>query len=271
MSKVFLIDVAKCNGCYNCQVVCKDEHCGNDWRPYAAEQPDTGQFWMRLNEKVRGQVPVVRIAYTPMFCAHCEDAPCAQVCSAGAFERREDGLLLLNPDKCLGCKDCLEACPQNAIFFNESVQIAQKCTGCAHLLDNGWEVPRCVDACAHEAILYKERAEFGELLDSAETLKGVSFFGSQVFYLNLPKRFIAGCAVDFTADEVLIGAKVSLFEEENCIAVCETDEFGDFKFDQIEPASYNLRIETEGYEPFEGLVDVRKIDVCVGDLSITRS
>ena len=47
MAKVFAIDVAKCNGCYGCQIVCKDEHCGNDWRPYAAPQPETGQFWMR--------------------------------------------------------------------------------------------------------------------------------------------------------------------------------------------------------------------------------
>ena len=61
MAKVFAIDVAKCNGCYGCQIVCKDEHCGNDWRPYAAPQPETGQFWMRIDEKTRGQVPVVKV------------------------------------------------------------------------------------------------------------------------------------------------------------------------------------------------------------------
>ena len=66
MAKVFAIDVAKCNGCYGCQIVCKDEHCGNDWRPYAAPQPETGQFWMRIDEKTRGQVPVVKVSYTPV-------------------------------------------------------------------------------------------------------------------------------------------------------------------------------------------------------------
>ena len=70
MGKVFLVDVAKCNGCYNCQIVCKDEHCGNDWRPYAAPQPETGQFWMRLEEKTRGQVPVVKVAYKPVMCGN---------------------------------------------------------------------------------------------------------------------------------------------------------------------------------------------------------
>ena len=50
MSKVFVIDVAKCSGCYNCQLACKDEHCENDWRPYAAPQPPTGQFWCKVTD-----------------------------------------------------------------------------------------------------------------------------------------------------------------------------------------------------------------------------
>ena len=48
MAKAFLIDVGRCTGCYNCQLACKDEHCENDWRPYAAPQPLTGQFWMKV-------------------------------------------------------------------------------------------------------------------------------------------------------------------------------------------------------------------------------
>ena len=46
----FIIDVERCNGCYNCQIACKDEHCGNDRMPYAKAQPDTGQFWCRVEE-----------------------------------------------------------------------------------------------------------------------------------------------------------------------------------------------------------------------------
>ena len=48
--KVFVIDVGRCNGCYSCQIACKDEHVGNDWTPYAKPQPDTGQFWLRQTE-----------------------------------------------------------------------------------------------------------------------------------------------------------------------------------------------------------------------------
>ena len=59
--KTFIIDIDRCIGCRSCQLVCKDEHCDNDWMPYAAPQPDTGQFWMNVKEKERGQTPKVRV------------------------------------------------------------------------------------------------------------------------------------------------------------------------------------------------------------------
>jgi Fe-S-cluster-containing dehydrogenase component len=76
--KVFVIDVSKCNGCYNCQLVCKDEHVDNDWTPYAKPQPELGHFWLKLNEKVRGQVPKVKMSYVPRPCMHCDNAPCIE-------------------------------------------------------------------------------------------------------------------------------------------------------------------------------------------------
>jgi tetrathionate reductase subunit B len=74
--KAFLIDVGICNGCYNYQIACKDEHAGNNWIPYAKPQPDTGQFWMRLTEYIRGTVPKVKMHYISVPCQHCDDAPC---------------------------------------------------------------------------------------------------------------------------------------------------------------------------------------------------
>ncbi len=78
--KVFVIDTTVCNGCYNCQIVCKDEHVGNDWSPIAKPQPEIGQFWLHLEEKVRGTVPKVKVAYRPHLCMHCDDAPCIEAC-----------------------------------------------------------------------------------------------------------------------------------------------------------------------------------------------
>ncbi|WP_243131241.1 hypothetical protein [Desulfitobacterium sp. LBE] len=63
--KVFVIDVARCNGCYTCQIVCKDEHVDNDWAPIARPQPETGHFWMKMKEKTVGSVPKVQVQYTP--------------------------------------------------------------------------------------------------------------------------------------------------------------------------------------------------------------
>jgi len=54
------MDLSICNGCYCCQIACKDEHCANDWTPYAKPQPDYGQFWLKIKETVRGTVPKVK-------------------------------------------------------------------------------------------------------------------------------------------------------------------------------------------------------------------
>ena len=61
MSKVFVVDVAKCSGCYNCQLACKDENCENDWMPYSKPQPKTGQFWIKVHEHPEGTIPKVKI------------------------------------------------------------------------------------------------------------------------------------------------------------------------------------------------------------------
>lgn len=268
-AKAFLIDVAKCNGCYNCQIVCKDEHCGNDWSPIAAPQPETGHFWMRLEEKTRGQVPVVKVAYKPVMCAHCAGAPCEKVCPSDAFVCRDDGLLIINPEKCTGCGECVSACPQGSIYMNAELGIAQKCTGCAHLLDAGWDVPRCVDACPHEVILwdYEERLEG---IDHAVALEGVAGLGPKVFYLNLPKRFIAGAVVDLDADELLLGAPVALRNASGEVASVVTDYMGDFAFNQIEPGEYEIVITPEGYKPTTLKVDVTEIDRTLGDIAVSK-
>ncbi len=136
MSKVFLIDPSKCNGCHCCQIVCKDEHCDQPWLPYAAAQPDTGQFWRKVEEKVRGTVPKVMISYLTYGCMHCEECR-LMVEAPGAVYKREDGLVLIDPEKSKDMKELVDACPYNVVFWNEELQIPQKCTGCAHLLNDG--------------------------------------------------------------------------------------------------------------------------------------
>ncbi len=243
MSKIFIIDVAKCSGCHNCQLSCKDEHCENDWRPYAAPQPATGQFWCKVESHTRGSVPKVKMHYITRMCNHCADAACMNVCEADAIIRREDGLVLIDPDTCTGCGKCVSACPHSAVFFNEEQKIAQKCTGCAHLLDHGAAKPRCVEACPTDAITFGEKAELLGALEGAVAADPTG----RVYYKNIPGRFIGGTVYDPIEEEVVIGAVCTLKSRDTTLTAT-TDSFGDFWFrDLPENTVYDLTIEADGY------------------------
>jgi tetrathionate reductase subunit B len=268
--KHFVLNLDICNGCYCCQIACKDEHVGNDWTPYAKPQPDTGQFWIKIHEEVRGTVPKVKVSYLPQMCLHCADAKCMQACKVeGAIYRREDGLIIIDPLKCTGCKLCPDACPYDAIYFNEDLNIAQKCTGCAHLLDDGWEVPRCVDACATGALLFAEEEELKEQIKVAEPLKGEDPAATLVHYTNLPKRFIAGTIYDPVEKEVIIGATCTLKDSNSDqVMKVESDNFGDFWFHGVsKDANYSLTIEKDGKtKVIENIVAEK--DVNLGDIPV---
>ena len=268
--KVFVFDAAKCNGCHSCQIACKDEHCGNDWTPYAKPQPETGMFWLKQNEFVRGTVPKVKVAYVPTLCMHCDNAPCMEVCTREAITKRDDGLVLIDPAKCDGCQLCIDACPYDAISFNQGLKLAQKCTGCAHLLDRGWPItePRCVDACVTGALTFGEEEDLKDLIANAEVLtpKSGPSPDVRVYYLNLPKRFIAGTVYDPDDEEVVIGATCTLSGDANATAT--TDEFGDFWFEDLEVGTYALTIEAQGFSTKQVGDISTKEDVNLGDIAL---
>jgi len=245
MAKVFYVDVAKCSGCYNCQFACKDEHCNNEWLPYAKQQPMIGQFWLKVNENVCGTKPKVKIHYVPTLCNHCENPVCVKVCPNGAISKREDGLVIIDPEKCVGCRTCAKACPYEAIFYNPDLKISQKCTGCAHLVDEG-KPPRCVDVCHTGALLFGEEAELAEKLKGSEVMKPETGLGPKVFYRNIPGQFIAGTVYDPVAEEVIEGARCHLSDGAKTWDVC-TDDFGDFWFKDLPVGKYDLYITAKGY------------------------
>lgn len=273
--KVFIVDLAICNGCYNCQIACKDEHVGNDWSPYARPQPLTGHFWLKMIERERGSFPKVRISYIPTLCNHCDSAPCIAVCKSKAIYKRPDGLVIIDPIKCNGCQDCVYACPYEAIYFNEFLMIAQKCTGCAHLLDKGEKEPRCVEACPTEAIKFGEEIEFKETLEKAGLLNpNIKETKPRVYYLNLNllKPFITGAVYDPEIDECIKGANVTLIDEETGEKHGTlTDIFGDFQFRDLEPNKvFKIKIEKDGYHTIEiKNVKVDK-DINLGDIKMYR-
>jgi Fe-S-cluster-containing dehydrogenase component len=271
-----VIDLASCNDCNCCFMADKDEFTGNDWAPYSVAQPWEGARWLEVERKERGQFPQIQVANLATLCMQCDNAPCVEAAAGGAVYKREDGIVIIDPAKCRGNQLCMEACPyENVIYFNDDLNIAQKCTFCAHLLDDGWEEPRCVDSCPTGAFTFgdEDDPKIKELIAKAELLKPeLAHVKPRVYYIGLPKKFIAGAIYDKEADECTEGATVtatSVDTGEKCSAV--TDSYGDFWLKDLKDGKYTLLIEKSGYLTQKiGPVDVTKMDVNVGDIEIWK-
>ncbi|MCL6477473.1 MAG: carboxypeptidase regulatory-like domain-containing protein [Peptococcaceae bacterium] len=260
-----VIDVAKCHDCNNCFLSCKDEFYQNDFPPYSAAQPLHGQRWMNIFRKERGQYPKVDVAYLPTPCMHCDSAPCVAK-GEGAVYKRDDGIVIIDPEKARGKKGIVDACPYGAIYWNEEKEVPQKCTFCAHLLDDGWTQPRCVQVCPTGAlsIHYVEDAEMGKIKEAEKLEEIHPEYGTKprVYYKNLyryTKHFIAGHVALQVQDECAEGAKVTLVNElTKSSAVTVTNNYGDFKFDNLESGRYTVEVEYGGFGKQSRTVELDK-------------
>ena len=114
----------------------------------------SGGNWLKVNEIERGKYPHVKVDYVPVTCSHCAEAACVKLDQTGAIYRRADGIVLIDPEKAKGNKELVKTCPYRRIEWNEELQLAQKCTLCAHLLDAGEPEPRCVESCPSGALVF---------------------------------------------------------------------------------------------------------------------
>jgi Fe-S-cluster-containing dehydrogenase component len=270
-----VIDVTRCCGCYNCFLACKDEHCGQGYPGYAAAQPMTGQFWMNIIEKERGRYPKVKLAYIPVPCRHCENAPCVKSAKNGAVYHRSDGIVIIDPEKARGQEQIVASCPYGVIFWNEAEELPQKCTLCAHLLDTGWKEPRCVEMCPTGALVFGDlndpSSKISQLIASAgtESLHPEYKLKEKVVYIGLPKKFVAGSVVFGDTDACVKGAKVTLTGDGKPLTKT-TDTFGDFEFEGLpDNTDYTVKIEAEGYTSQE--IPVKTVtDVYLGVIVLQR-
>ncbi len=129
-----------CNGCHSCEIACKQEH-----------GLDVGPRLIRVIEKS----PL----FIPVYCHHCEDAPCGEACPVEAITRDERGIVLIDDELCTGCMECVEACPYGAMQYDEDQEIAVKCDLCHERLEMG-EAPACSLACPAHCILWGDPAAF---------------------------------------------------------------------------------------------------------------
>ena len=263
--KVFVIDVNKCVGCHGCQIGCKDEHCGNDWSPYAKPQPLVGQFWFKVEQFERGNRPHVKVTYQPTLCQHCDDAPCIKA-APDAVYKRDDRIVIIDPEKAKGNERLVKSCPYGAIYWNQELQIPQKCTGCAHLLDGEHPiaVPRCVDNCHLDVIQFGEESELD--LTGTEVLHPEYGTKPRVYYRGLPKKFIAGTVYDPEKEEVYIGAEVTLTGDAGTFTAT-TDDWGDFWLRDLPDADFSLTIKAEGKTKTQN-VSTKEKDLGLGDIAL---
>lgn len=154
----FYFDASACANCKACQIACQDK---NDlpfylrWRRVVSYG---GGGWAPHPTHKDLMVQNVYANSLSIACMHCDKPRCAEVCPAAAIEKRADGVVLIDTDKCIGCRYCEWACPYGAPQFNEELGVMTKCTFCDDLLAGG-ENPACVDACVMRCL------DFGELGD----------------------------------------------------------------------------------------------------------
>lgn len=277
MKKVHMvIDVEKCIDCNNCFVVCKDEFVDNDWLPCSKSQPRHGHRWINIMRKERGQFPLFDVAYLPTPCMHCDDPDCMKIAEDGAIYKREDGIVIIDPVKAEGQLAIADSCPYGVIYWNEELNTPQKCTFCAHLLDDGWKEPRCVQSCGPGALkfFHVEDAQMEQMVETEklETLYPEFKLQPRVYYKNLHRYtrcFIGGSIavkVDGIADCVE-GAKITLFKQTDKLCEAKSDTFGDFKLDNLheDSGSYRLEIAYPDYETKTLEVDL-KTSINVGTI-----
>ena len=272
-----IIDVAKCHDCNNCFLACKDEFVENDFAPFSLAQPRHGHRWMNIMRKERGQYPKVDVSYLPLPCMHCDDAPCIKKSQDAAVYQRQDGIVIIDPQKAKDRKEIVDTCPYGAIWWSEKTAMPQKCTFCVHLLEDGWKQPRCVQACPTDALTveYAEDPEMQTIKksDLLEVYQPQYKTKPRVFYKNLyryTRCFIAGSVALKDTDECAEGAGVTLIKDPKMeMGDAKTNNYGDFKIDNLEENSgkYRLAIELPGYKKKELSVDL-KASVNLGTIFI---
>jgi Fe-S-cluster-containing dehydrogenase component len=247
-----VIDVAKCFGCNACTVACHDEYHGNEFPGYSAEMPKHGHRWIDIIQREKGQFPMVEVAYLPVTCNHCDDAPCIKAAKNGAITKRHDGVVIIDPEKARGQRHLVDACPYGAIWWNEEKQLPQAWLFDAHLLDQGWTRTRGSQVCPTQAMrtVLADDAEMQAMVkeERLEVLHPEYQTRPRVYYKNLDRFFKAFVGGTLAGDiggvtECVAGARVFLQEGGRTLAETRSDAYGDFKFQGLEENSGAYRIE----------------------------
>jgi len=143
-----IVDSRDCVGCCACEVACKQEHSipvGPRWIKVTPDGPRI------IDNKLQ-------LRYAVAHCLHCIKPACLEVCPVDAISKREDGIVLVDKELCIGCGDCVDACPLGVMQFHDDENITLKCNLCAERIDRGLN-PACVNACPAYCIYFGDMEE----------------------------------------------------------------------------------------------------------------
>ena len=161
----FYLNTSGCTGCKACQIACKDKNelpVGILWRRVVEA---SGGEWLQSGES---WIANTFTYFVSMACMHCENPICMEVCPTTAIYQRDDGIVLIDDKKCVGCHYCEWACPYKALQFDDGAGVMTKCNFCYDYLDEG-KAPACVSACQMRVLNFGDidqlRAKYGVVDD----------------------------------------------------------------------------------------------------------
>jgi DMSO reductase iron-sulfur subunit len=167
----FLVDMDKCLGCFTCAMACKNLY-----------HQDKGIAWRRLHSLSQEIWAHRERFWMSLACNHCENPACLRACPAKAYYKREDGIVVHEESRCIGCRNCVRNCPYGAPQFNHTEGRVEKCSLCHQRIDAG-KKPACVQSCPVGAL---------DLVDIADMAATTQFPAGFPYYpqLNPSVRFI---------------------------------------------------------------------------------
>lgn len=167
------IDTRRCVGCYGCRVACQ-----------AINNLEPEEAFIHFVHLEQGTYPTVNDEVVPMQCMHCEDAPCEKVCPTHATYTTDSGVVLVDEEKCIGCKYCMAACPYQVRTVIEKTGVVEKCRFCWYEGEPG-NPPACVGTCIAKARI------FGDLDDpNSDIAKAIAENNAQPIAGNLTQAKI---------------------------------------------------------------------------------
>lgn len=173
-----VIDQRKCIGCHSCTVACRT------WN----DLPVDTIYNPVITEGVQGIFPTVHLTYKPLLCQHCDQPPCVPCCPTGASHQDEDGIVWVDPNKCMCCKVCVQACPYGARMQSHYEGFVRKCTFCKPRVEQGLQ-PNCVNTCHQKARIFGDLddpdSQVSKLVNGTYTERSMVELGTrpQIYYI----------------------------------------------------------------------------------------